>query len=197
MVGSLRGLNRSSGLAARLKPCPSTNLSKAIRHTLRRRELRRSFVGSRSLCERLRCLRMTIPGRADGAGWDGAHGSPDSAAQRFWCAILLPWGKFGALQLGEEEMYSEEFGASRAAGGMAGLAEWEDRVQNSLPAVLAVPTDAGVLRLRMRFASRNACCAQDDSAKLRPAELCASGPPRLRAELRQNRAGSRGAPVAT
>jgi hypothetical protein len=28
---------------------------------------------------------------------------------------LLPWRKFGALLLGEEEMYSGEFGASRAA----------------------------------------------------------------------------------
>ncbi len=33
----------------------------------------------------------------------------------FWCAKLLPWGKFGALLLGEEEIYSGEFGASRAA----------------------------------------------------------------------------------
>ena len=31
------------------------------------------------------------------------------------CAKLLPWGKFGALLLGEEEMYSGEIGASRAA----------------------------------------------------------------------------------
>jgi hypothetical protein len=30
-------------------------------------------------------------------------------------AKLLPWGKFGALLLGEEEMYSGELGASRAA----------------------------------------------------------------------------------
>jgi len=64
---------------------------------------------------RLRCLRMTILGLAEGGGWDRAHGSPDSAVQRFWNAKLLPWGKFGALHLGEEEMYSGELGASRAA----------------------------------------------------------------------------------
>ncbi len=66
--------------------------------------------------ERCRCLWMTTLGLAEGGGWDRAHGSPDSAAQRFWCVKLLPWGKFGALLLGEEEMYSGELGASRAAG---------------------------------------------------------------------------------
>jgi hypothetical protein len=65
---------------------------------------------------RLRRLRTRIRGLAEGGGWDRAHGSPDSAAPRFWCVKLLPWGMFGALLLGEEEMYSPELGASRAAG---------------------------------------------------------------------------------
>jgi len=74
------------------------------------------FARDDNLRERLRCLRTTgLLGLAEGGGGDGAHGSPDSATQRFWNAKLLPWGKFGALHLGEGEMYSGEFGASRAA----------------------------------------------------------------------------------
>jgi hypothetical protein len=64
--------------------------------------------------ERLRCLRMTaLPGLAEGGGEDRPHGSPDSAVLRFRNAKRFPWGKFRALHLGEEEMYSGEFGASR------------------------------------------------------------------------------------
>jgi hypothetical protein len=51
-------------------------------------------------------------------GWDGAHGSPDSATQRFWDAKLLFWGKVGGLDLGEGEMYSGELGESRGGGGL-------------------------------------------------------------------------------
>jgi hypothetical protein len=66
--------------------------------------------------ERLRCLRMTgLLGLAEGGGEDGAHGPPDSATQRFWNTKLFPWGKFGALHLGEGEMYSGGVGESRAA----------------------------------------------------------------------------------
>ncbi len=101
-------------------------------------------------------------GLAEGRGQDGVHGSPDSAAQRFWRAKLLPWGKFEALRLGEGEMYSVEFGESRATerlGWVIGEIVFRTPFGGAGGA-----NGRGVLRLRMRFASRSACCAQDDSA---------------------------------
>src|ERR1700734_294177 len=70
--------------------------------------------------ERLRRLRMTISRLGKGCGWMGLVGlliplRKDSGVE------LLPWRKFGALLLGEEEMYSGEFGASRAAEGGSAL----------------------------------------------------------------------------
>ena len=57
---------------------------------------------------------MTISRLGKGCGWMGLVGllillRKDSGVK------LLPWGEFEALQLGEEEMYSGELGASRAA----------------------------------------------------------------------------------
>jgi len=81
-----------------------------VRHTMLRREVQRSFVGSRSLRGRLRCLRMTIRGMSGGGdGW--RHWSPHSAVRRFWSA-KLPW-EVRALLLGEGETYCGDFGESR------------------------------------------------------------------------------------
>src|SRR5208337_307972 len=60
-------------------------------------------------------INYRLLGLAEGGGEDRAHGSPDSATQRFWSAKLLPWGNFGALHLGEGKTYSRDFGESRAA----------------------------------------------------------------------------------
>jgi hypothetical protein len=82
-------------------------------------EVQRSFVGSRLLCERLRCLGMTrLLGLAEGGGWDGAHGPPDAATQRFSDAELLPWGKFGAHIWGRRNVLRGVWGVK------GGLERW-------------------------------------------------------------------------
>jgi hypothetical protein len=98
---------------------PSTNLSKAIRHTLRRLDVRDhpSLGATRQRATPLPQDDNSWTGR--GRGEERAHGSPDSATQRFWNAKRFPWGNFGALHLGEGETYSGDFRESRESARVA------------------------------------------------------------------------------